>query len=197
MPIKEIDQLLNLDPQKQLAFAYLSCERVYPNFFYFSNNYNFGDPSILRSAVNFIYECLFSKDVDMQKVESFLQAADVNGPRPDDFSTFYASIAMYSAGIIYESINLLHRKDISRILKEISTMCTDAVDLFIQERDDMDFEEDDFETKILNDSLMQEELSIQKGSIAYLQRVDRLVEADLDTLLQLQKNGTGTLFINS
>lgn len=193
MPIKEIEQLKEMDFKKQLAFAYLCCERVYPNYFHFSHKYNFGDLGILRVAVDFLHESIFNSIPDSKRIDTFLQAAEVNAPRPDNFDTFYASIAMYSAGVIYESINLLKQTDISRILNDISTMCTDAVDLFIQERDDMDYDEDDFEAKILNDSLMQTELSIQKGSIVYLQKIDQLNEADINTLLQLQKEGTGTL----
>ena len=195
MPVKEINQLKKLDFQKQLVFSYLSCERFYPNYLFFSTNYNFGDPAILRSAIDFLHDSIFNKITNNQKMESLLQATNVNAPRPDDFATFYASIAMYSAGIVYESISLLKLTDIPRILNDISTMCTDAIDLFIQERDNMDYDEDDFEAKILNDSLMQTELSIQKGSIAYLQKIDQLNASDINTLLQLQKNGTGTLII--
>jgi uncharacterized protein YjaG (DUF416 family) len=193
MPVKEINQLKKLDFQKQLLFSYLSCERFYPNYLFFSTNYNFGDPTTFRSAIDFLRDSIFNKIINKQKIESLLQATSVNAPRPDDFATFYASIAMFSAGIVYESINLLKLTDIPRILNDISTMCTDAVDLFIQERDNMDYDETDFEAKILNDSLMQTELSIQKGSIAYLQKIDQLNESDINTLLQLQKNGTGTL----
>ena len=195
MPLKEIDKLKKMSFKKQLAFAYLSCERVYPNYLFFSINYNFGDVGTLKAAIDFLYENIFNDAIDNKRIEFYLKVADVNAPRPDNFDTFYATIAMYSAGVIYESINLLRRTDVSRILTDISTMCTDAVDLFIQERDDMDYDEEDFEIKILNDSLMQTELSIQKGIILYLQKVDQLNEFDITTLLQLQKEGTGTLII--
>jgi uncharacterized protein YjaG (DUF416 family) len=195
MPVKEINKLKKLDFQKQLVFAYLSCERFYPNYSFFSNNYNFGDPTLLRSAIDFLYDSILKNIVDKQKVENLLQATNINAPKPDDFATFYASIAMYSAGVVYESVNLLKLTDIPRILNDISTMCTDAVDLFIQERDNMDYDEDDFEAKILNDSLMQTEVSIQNGSIEYLQKIDHPNESDINTLLQLQKKGTGNLII--
>jgi hypothetical protein len=79
---------------------------------------------------------------------------------------------MYSSGVIYESVNLLKGLDTSRILDDISTMSTDAVDLFIHERDDMDYDEPYFEEKILRDPLMKQEVSIQKGSIKFLSKVN-------------------------
>lgn len=194
MAIKETAQLKKLAFQKQIAFAYLTCERVYPHCVYFSNNYNFGDLGILRSAIDFVYSALFSS-VDSQKIDDLLKQVDSNIPYPEKFTTFYASIAMYSSGVIYESVNLLKRTDVPRILDDLSTLCTDAVDLFIQVRDEIDYEEPDFETKILNDTLMQRELSIQKGIISYLSKVGPLTSSDIDTLLQLQQEGTGTLIL--
>lgn len=195
MLLKEINQLKKLDFQKQLVFSYLSCERFYPNYLFFSNNFNFGDPATLRSAIDFLRHNIFNKTTEQQQIENLLRATHVNTPRPDDFATFYASIAMYSAGIIYESLNLLKLADISRILNDISTMCTDAIDLFIQVRDNMDYDDDGFESNILNNILMQTEISIQKGCIRYLQKIDHLNESDINTLLLLQTNGTGTLII--
>ncbi len=45
-----INRLKEFDSNKQLAFAYLTCERLYPNYVYFSNESGFGDCSVLREA---------------------------------------------------------------------------------------------------------------------------------------------------
>jgi uncharacterized protein YjaG (DUF416 family) len=193
MAIKEINQLKKLTPQKHITFSYLCCERFYPNYLFFSENYNFGNPAVMRSAIDLIYDSIFDKNISRQKIETILQTININAPRPDDFSTFYASIAMYTSGIIYESTNLILLKDIERILEDISTMCTDAVDLFIQERDDMDYDQDNFEAKILIDPLMQSELRIQRGTVTYLKKIDRINEADINILLKLQEENTKPL----
>lgn len=194
MSIKELAQLKKNTFQKQSAFAYLCCERVYPHYVYFFNNYSFGNIEVFRTAIDTVYNSIFNQS-DMQKVELLLQQIDINAPVPGNFTTFYASVAMNAAGVIYESVNLIKQKDVSRILDDISTMCTNAIDLFIQERDDMDYDDPEFETKILNDYLMQQEISIQRGIITYLSKIDKLSTSDIDTLLDLQKNGTGTLVL--
>ena len=195
MAIEEIDQLSRMDLQKQLAFAYLCAKRFFPNYLFFSNNYNFGVPGVLRSGIDLLYNSIFNKTPSSQALEGLIQEIEANSPRPDDFATFYASIAMYSAGVVYESVSLQTLTDIQRRLMDISTMCTDAVDLFIQERDDMDYNEEGFEEKILNDPLMQEELGIQIGSIGYLKNSKEITESDIAILLELQKEGTGILKI--
>jgi uncharacterized protein YjaG (DUF416 family) len=58
MGIENISDLEKLDYSKQLVFAYLTCERLYPNYVYFSNNFHFGDKKILRSAIDFIANAL-------------------------------------------------------------------------------------------------------------------------------------------
>jgi hypothetical protein len=57
----------------------------------------------------------------------------------------------------------------------------------------MNYIETDFEAKILNDFLMQQELSIQKGIHFIALQIKRLNSSDINTLLQLQIEGTGTL----
>lgn len=192
MAIKELSQLKKFGFQKQITFAYLSCERVYPNYIYFSSQYKFGNANLLSAAIAFVYESIFNNS-DFTKVDLLLHQVEANAPRPDNFDTFYASIAMNAAGVIYESVNLLKQTDISRILDDISTMCIDAIDLFIQERDDMDYNDAHFEEKILNDSLMQNEISIQKGIISYLAKIRDLNSSDIDILLKLQEEGSKTL----
>ena len=194
MAIEELDKLKELDFSKQLTFAYLTCERVFPNYVYFFNNYNFGNPVILREAIDFIYHSIFQdSDIDKQKVEYFLTMIFKNTPNTNDFATFYATIAMYSGGVIYESINLLKKTDADKILTDIATMSTDAIDCFIQIRDDMDYDDEGFEEKILNDTIMQTEITLQKGIISYLSKVGMIETSDIDTLTQLQQSNIRTL----
>jgi uncharacterized protein YjaG (DUF416 family) len=187
MAIEEINLLKNLDFNKQLTFAYLTCERVYPNYVYFTQKFNFGNSDILREAINFIYEVIFDNtDIDIEKVNDLLASVFQNIPATNDYPTFDATIAMYSGGVIHESLNLLKNINNSQLLIDIATLSTDAVDCFIQERDDMDYDEPNFEEIILNDTLMQKEITIQKGIISYLSKINKVEQTDINTLIQLQ-----------
>ena len=172
MPIPNIQALTNLSLAKQITFAYLACERVFPNYVYFYNNYSFGNPEIVRNAIDFIEQSIFDwKNINRSRVEYFLTAIYNNTPNTNDFTTFYATIAMCSGGVIFESVNLLRQADPSKCLSDISTMVTDAIDCFIQVRDDLEYGEADFEEKITNDPLMQGEIASQVGIICRSQNL--------------------------
>ena len=195
MAIKEIDKLKELDFKRQLVFAFLTSERLYPNYVYFSKKFAFGNPDIFREAIDFVYQSIFqTSNIEKQKVEYLLYNIFNNIPNTNDFTTFYATIAMYSGGIIYESLNLINKTDTDKILIDISTMATDAVDCFIQVRDNMEYGEDGFEEKILSDPIMLAEVEIQKGIINFLYQRDKIDQDDILTLLELQNNNkTGSL----
>lgn len=56
----EIKILRKLSFDKQLAFAYLACERTFYYYEYPCNKFNFGDPKILLETAQFIREHLFA-----------------------------------------------------------------------------------------------------------------------------------------
>jgi len=83
MAIEEIKLLEKLDYNKQLTFAYLTCERLYPNYVFFSENFNFGDRQKLREAIDLIYNCLLVPDFgNTKQIEFYLNAVDINTPHP-------------------------------------------------------------------------------------------------------------------
>jgi len=184
----ELEKLIAQDYSKQLIFAYLACERMYPNYEHFSTKFKFGQPLILQRAISYVYEAITGKNIiNSQEIDELLAKIHLNTPHTNDFATFYATIAMNSGGVIYESINLLKQQDTRRILIDISTMVTDAIDCFIQVRDDMDYDDPEFEEKIEQDPIMKTEVAIQNGIIKYLNSIAKAEPSDVETLLRLQE----------
>jgi len=189
MAIESISQLEKLDYRKQLVFAYLTCERLYPNYAYFSNNFHFGDKQILRAAIDFIANAVLTPNFsDEEKIKSFLFEIDINTPFPHNFDTILASSALDACSAILETLNFILDKKASR-LNDISSFATDTVDMYVHDRDNLDFNTDpQFEQKILNDPLMQKELNTQKGIIDYLTKINDIGVIDINYLLDLQYN---------
>lgn len=189
MVVEQLQVLREMDYHKQLVFCYLTCERLYPNYAFFFDNFEFGNKTILREAIDFIFNGLLIDN--FQKVDginSYLELIDINTPFPHNFNTILASSALDSCTSILETLNFMLDKKTSR-LEDISTFATDTVDMYIHDRDDLDFNTDPlFEIKILNDPLMQRELSIQKGIISYLEKIDNLEMLNINNLLNLQYN---------
>lgn len=189
MAIKNIDLLEKLDYNKQLTFAYLTCERLYPNYVYFSNNFDFGEKNALKKAINFIYDnLLISEFVNEEEIRAYITSIDINTPFPHNFETELASSALDACTSIEESLMFMIDKKVTR-LNSISIFATDTVDMYIAVRDARDFNSDkQFEQKLLSDRLMQKELSIQNGIVDYLVKIDTIELFDVQNLLALQYN---------
>ncbi|MDP4151298.1 MAG: DUF416 family protein [Bacteroidota bacterium] len=193
MAIQEINQLKDLDSTKQMTFAYLTCERLYPNYVNFSRQYNFGDPEILKDALDRIYRYLLYKEIDKEKLILLIKEVEENTPEPGDFDSILASSALDACTAIIESLNSLVN-DQPPQLDNISVIATDTVSMYIHDRDNLDYNTDtNFHQKINNDPLMLKEISTQKGIISYLSKIDNIQPSDIVTLINLQENNKGNL----
>lgn len=180
----ELSKLEQLDYKAQLTFAYLTCKRLYPNYVYFSKNYNFGNTAPLNNSLIYICDVLLDSENENYVREHF-SLIETNTPSPEKFHTVLASSALDACTAIMETLEFIIDKKFRRIL-DISTFATDSVDMYIQERDDLDYNLPTFEQKIQDDPLMQKEISIQKGIINYLIKIKSIQREDITTLLSLQ-----------
>jgi uncharacterized protein YjaG (DUF416 family) len=188
MAIVEINKLKDLDFNKQLAFAYLTCERLYPNYIYFSANYDFGNPDVLRKAIDYVCLHLFTKKIDATKINLLITNVSKNTPDTEDYATIFVSSALDACTTINESLDFLIDKKFSRI-EDISTFGIDTVNMYIREIEAIDFnKEKHFQQKIDSHPLMQKEITIQSGIITFLCNSKTFDFEDLQTLLHLQEN---------
>jgi uncharacterized protein YjaG (DUF416 family) len=191
--VAEINKLKELDFNKQLAFAYLTCERLYPNYIYFSKNYDFGDPDTLRTALDYLYDNLFRYKIEMERIDSLVKKIDENIPEPANYDTILASSSLDACTVIIEALNFLADKKKSR-LNDISIMATDTADMYIQEKEALDYNTDkDFQQKIDSHPLMKKEVATQKGIVSYLSNINNIEPSDIDILMRLQENDKGSL----
>jgi uncharacterized protein YjaG (DUF416 family) len=194
MAITELKDLKGMDVVKQATFAYLACERLFPNYVYFSENYHFGNPSTLRKVIDFIHDHLLELEPNKNQITSHIKEIEKNTPGTEDFTTTFVSSALDACAAIFESLNFLVDKNFSRI-ETISTLATDTVDMYIQEIEALDFNKDkDFRQKINNHFLMKKEVAIQSGITGYLNSRKSIDSDDIQTLLNLQEsNKKGSL----
>lgn len=178
--------------RKKLIFGYLTCQRLFPNYVYFSTRYNFGNPEIIRGYLTDIRKIIVSGTGDIEFKGHEKNIENVM-PTPHEFESVLASSALDACAGIIELISFIQDKDISRI-ESISTLAKDSVDMYIQEKENLDISSPDFEAKIANHYLMKREIDIQKGILDFLSRFENINEEDLITLEKLQaNNGLGNL----
>jgi len=182
-----LNKLEGLDFQKQIVFAYLTCERLFPNYVYFSNNYGFGNSQALREAIDFLYENIFVVNTDKNKIKHLKNEIERNTPDTEDFTTIFVSPALDTCGAIYEALNFLIDKEFTTI-KSISTFATDTVDMYVQATENIESPDINSKQKIEEHPLIKKEVLIQKGIITFLSNTALIDYNDIQTLLHLQEN---------
>lgn len=183
-----IKTLYELEPKKQLTFAYLACERLYPNYLNFVSKFQFGDASVLRTAIDYILSCILNGTIDSSLTKKLILSVEKNTPDTEDFDTIFVSSALDACTSVAEALDFLLDKQDSRI-KDISTVAIDSVHMYIQEFESLDFNTDkNFQKKIYSHPLMVREIAIQTGIINYLSNCNSIDLEDINTLLRLQEN---------
>jgi uncharacterized protein YjaG (DUF416 family) len=105
MAIKEIEALQELNFTKQLTFAYLTCARLYPNYVFFSEKYEFGDPEIFGNEIEYIHYNIFQEKIEILTIKSFLEKLEESTPLPENFDTVLASSALDVYSVFFETLN--------------------------------------------------------------------------------------------
>jgi uncharacterized protein YjaG (DUF416 family) len=187
MAIKEIEELKPLDFTKQATFAYLTCERLYPNYVYFSANFSFGEPRILRKAIDYLYQVILVGNPDKATVTQLLESVEKNTPDTEDFSTPLVSSALDACTATLDSLHFLIDMDFQRI-EAVSSYATDTASMYIQDKEELDYNSDkNFQSKIDSHPLMKKEIEIQSGIITFLYGTKKIDSEDIKTLLLLQE----------
>jgi uncharacterized protein len=108
-------------------------------------------------------------------------------PDSEDFGSVLVSYAIDAGVAVFETL-LCCLDNEAQHLVDTASVSRDAVDLFIQERDHMNYSDLDFEEKILADSLMQKELYKQLNDLELLKTNQQL---DSQFLTKFRANARG------
>jgi uncharacterized protein YjaG (DUF416 family) len=170
----DIDRLRGMEFSKQITFAYLICERLYPNYVHFSENSGFGSPTILKNSIDFLYNSISDNTSNAILVNRLVQDIDKITPDTDDFTVKSASFALDVCTAVLDGLNFLLDKEFFRI-KNISIYALDTIILGLPSVDGMD-----------SHPLIENEVRIQSGIIAYLAQSAVIDIEDIETLKKLQ-----------
>jgi len=76
-------ELTGLSPVHRLAFAASCCERLLPNYSLVKQEDGWGDPSILRNALNEVWSFLEGQPVNAKQIRQLLKVCDEAVPNAD------------------------------------------------------------------------------------------------------------------
>lgn len=163
-PLAMDARLLALPRHARLAFGLGCSERLYPNYLAFQRECGWGEPSVLRHALDFAWSVLEGAGPSTTRIKSLMQGVREAEPETEDFDTILVSSALDAAagaGLIREFID---GDDVNKI-SELASLCRDTVDMFVQHLESLEPHDPELEDKILRHRLMQRELKRQEDDL--------------------------------
>lgn len=151
---------------KRVAFMAYCCERMLPNYRSFHAESAYGDASVLRGALDAIWEWIQTGQFSRDAAELGF-ACEQQAPDTTEFSSIYTSAALDVATATAATIEAIAEATEDKVV-EVASLARDTVDLFVQEINELDPNDPDLEVKIAGSGLMQAELRVQRESLGTL-----------------------------
>jgi uncharacterized protein len=105
--------LIDLSVKKNLVFAASCCERLIPFYFAFSKVENWGNPALLESALDKIWEIAKTEQFSNKEIANLSQYCASSAPDSEDFTSPYTSQAQDACAAICYTLDFCYTKDIS------------------------------------------------------------------------------------
>ena len=181
-------ELEKLPPMHRVAFAASCCERLLPNYSAFAREEGWGDPSVLRIALDEVWQILPGKSANADRIGQLKEGCE--GAMPDfDYlkKGLYAGQALHSADAIYYTLEACLDPTPQLVVK-VGERVVDTVDEFIRILKEIadpswlkkPYEEQDNE--IANHPFTIREISKQKENLQRLKETETLTPDFLEWL---------------
>lgn len=176
--LKLNNTLSKISSKNRLVFGFWVSKRLFHNYVYFNNVSSFGDIDFLFDAFNSIEKYLKNNEFNKIDIKKAIVDIDKNTPNTEDFDTILASFALDACNALSECLNYILDNKISHIV-DIGIFARDTVDMYIQEKEDMDYSDPEFELKIQNNELMVKEMTSQYSFLNSLKNKNQVIIADI------------------
>ncbi len=164
-----------LSENKLITFGYFCCEHLFENYIFFSKKYDWGNIGLLSNSLSVIKSHILGSNYNITNIEKLIESVVKEIPDSTDFSSILCSFAIDASNSILETLSFIKKKEFQSIV-DISTFCTDTVDMYIQESDDMSYDDPLFEDKIKKNRLMISEINRQIHLLKLLEKADKVDE---------------------
>ncbi len=124
-------QLTFLPQSKQIGFGLDICERLLPDYIGFYNEFNWGNPEILKDSIQYIKDSV-SAEVNKEKVNQLLTGLEEVLPDTEDFTDPSGTYALNAGCAVFELLEYLIDPEIDHLLN-ISSVITDTIDFKLSE----------------------------------------------------------------
>ena len=154
-------RLKALELEQKKLFAIALCQRMYPNYLLFSEVCEFGEPQVLDTVLNLLWQSMYDKKLKLN-IDIYLERLDLNTPEPSDFDAYGVYPAMDAAVALTSLLSALQSKvedDITNISKLSSSTVANYIEATVEE----EMEEQVLDDFIFNHEVMIEEKELQSS----------------------------------
>ncbi|WP_316828476.1 DUF416 family protein [Pedobacter miscanthi] len=129
---ERLSQQLTVLPQVRLiAFGLDICERLLPDYIEFNQEFNWGNPEILKESIQYIKNST-SGSIDQEKVNQLLSNLEEVLPDTEEFTDPLGSYALNAGCAIFELLEYLIDPETDHLMN-ISSVITDTIDFKLSE----------------------------------------------------------------
>ncbi|WP_028768525.1 YjaG family protein [Shewanella fidelis] len=154
-------------PQKKL-FAIALCQRMLPNYQLFSEVCEFGDPKVLDTLLNLLWQSTYDNKLKLN-IDIYLQRLEDNTPEPADFDVYGVYPAMDAVVALTSLISALQSK-VEEDIVNISKLSSATVANYIEATCEQEFaSEDALDDYIFAHEVMQEEKEMQNSLLEIIE----------------------------
>lgn len=188
------DSLTRIKPLARIAFAAACCERLLPNYRYFSQVENWGDVKKLELSLEYIWKVVKGQVPDQDIVEEFRQQCISSTPEADDFPARSPEPEATEVTIAIRRTLEACLDPTPTLVISIAGCITETLDMFVSRRDpefDVDFNTDGLEKyreRIAVHPLTVKELLKQTDDLTKLNQAKKLDDELLDWLQTSSRN---------
>jgi len=124
-------QLTVLPKERLIGFGLDICERLLPDYIGFYQEFNWGNPEILKESIQYIKDSVLN-GVDEEQVNQLLTRLEEVLPDTEEFPDPLGTYALNAGCAVFELLEYLTDPEIDHLLN-ISSVITDTIDFKLSE----------------------------------------------------------------
>ncbi|RYV01935.1 DUF416 domain-containing protein [Shewanella sp. OPT22] len=145
-------------PQKQL-FAIALCQRMYPNYQLFSEVCEFGNPQVLDTTLNLLWQKQYDNKLKLN-IDIYLERLDEVAPEPVDFDSYGVFPALDAVSALIALLSAIQSK-VEDDITNISKLSSSTVANYIEATCEQELSEAALDDYVFEHPAMNEERELQ------------------------------------
>ncbi|WP_299793682.1 YjaG family protein [uncultured Shewanella sp.] len=158
--------------QQKKVFAIALCQRMLPNYQLFSQVCEFGDPQVLDTVLNLLWQSTYDQKLKLN-IDIYLERLELNTPNPAEFDVYGVYPAMDASTALISLLSAIQGK-VEEDIVNISKLSSSTVANYIEAISDIEMDEDAFDDYIFNHEVMVEEKALQDSLLELIEENPKL-----------------------